>query len=102
MKQRLGDGYSYKEINTHVFPQVWPNTACGFSEPGMISGQAFTKQYTTVMFCDDFHMAFVAFGNEPAYMIQYPNQNFMNDFNMKQMKSLYESEKFYKDEKKDG
>ncbi len=32
-----------------MFPQVWPNTAGGFSEPGMMSGQAFTTTITTVM-----------------------------------------------------
>ena len=100
MKQRLGDEYKYKPVNAHVFPQVWPNTAGGFSAPGIISGQAFTKEYTTVMFCEDFNMAFVAFGNEPAYMIRFPNETFMKDFEAKNMKSQYQSEKFYKEEEK--
>lgn len=100
MHDRLGEEYKFADINVHVFPQVWPNTACGFSEPGCVSGQAFTKQYTTVMFCDALHMAYVAFGNEPAYMIRYPNEEFMRDFNARNMKSLYESQKFYKEQEK--
>lgn len=82
-------------IDAYVFPQDWPNTGGGFAEPGYVYGQAFTKEYTTVMFCGS--LAFVAFGNKPAYVINYPNEAFMNDFNAKNMKSKHDSESAYKE-----
>ena len=99
MFERVGEEYKNNfVIDSNVFPQMWPNTAGGFSRPGMVSGQAFTKEYTTVMFCNELNMACVSFGNQPAYLVHNPNETFLNDFNNRQMKSLYESEKFYKDE----
>ena len=86
-------------IDAYVFPQTWPNTACGFSEPGMISGQAFTKDYTTVMFCET--LALVCFGNQPAYLINNPNKAFMDDFNDRNMKTKYNAERVYKDGKEE-
>ena len=32
-----------------MFPQMWPDTAGGFSMPGTVAGQALTTQITTVM-----------------------------------------------------
>ncbi len=53
-----------------MFPQTWPNTAGGFSEPGIVSGNAFTTEFTTVMkvFVRDTKEEYygVFFGNKPA------------------------------------
>lgn len=85
------------EIDAYVFPQWWPNTGGGFAEPGYVYGQAFTKEYTTVMF-DNHHHALVAFGNRPAYLITNPNKAFMDDFNTRSMKSKHDAETAYKEE----
>lgn len=85
-------------IDAHVFPQVWPNTGGGFAKPGYMYGQSMTKEYTTVLFYQDFAM--VCFGNRPAYLINHPNKTFMQDFALKNMKSAYHSEKAYKEEDK--
>ncbi len=92
------DDRDHREVDAYVFPQWWPNTGGGFAEPGYAYGDAFTKEYTTVMF-DNYHHALVAFGIRPAYLITNPNKAFMDDFCAKNMKSKYESEKSYKDEK---
>ena len=89
------------DIDVHVFPQIWPNTAGGFSAPGIMSGQAFIKQYTTVMLCGTF--AIVFFGNQPAYMINNTNEEFKKDFDRRQMKSKYDAERLYREkEQEDG
>ena len=87
------------DFEAYVFPQVWPSTAGGFSEPGTFAGQAMTKEYTTVMFCGTFAM--VAFGDVPAYMVNKPTKEFILDFNARNMKSKYESEAAYTKELKE-
>lgn len=95
------DHKSADSISAYVFPQTWPNTGGGFAEPGYCYGQAFTKEYTTVFLDMNANVAMVAFGNRPAYVIQNPNQTFVDDFNKKNMKSKYEAMKYYKEEKDD-
>lgn len=87
------------DMEVYVFPQVWPTTAGGFAEPGTVAGQAFTRQYTTVLFCGDFAM--VSFGDRPAYMVSKPTKAFMEDFKAMNMKSKAESEKAYTEEQKE-
>ena len=86
------------DFDVHVFPQIWPNTGGGFATPGYCYGQSFIKQYTTVFISTTQNVAMVFFGNRPAYIIQNPNQKFVDDFNRKQMKSKYEALKHYKEE----
>ena len=87
------------EIDAFVFPQTWPNTGGGFAKPGYCYGQAFTKEYTTVFLDMNANVAMVAFGNRPAYVIQNPNQTFVDDFNKKNMKSKHEALLCYKENK---
>ena len=82
-----------------VFPQVWGNTAGGFSEPGMMAGQAFTTQYTSV-FCAEIPKTgkehyFVFFDNEPAYIVSEANKVFLEDLKKMRLKSKYEAKKVY-------
>lgn len=93
------DHKNTNDINAYVFPQTWPNTGGGFAEPGYCYGQAFTKEYTTVFIDMNANIAMVAFGNKPAYIIQNPNQTFVDDFNKKNMKSKYEALLNYKENK---
>ena len=89
-----------------MFPQTWPNTAGGFSEPGMAAGDAMTTEYTTVMNAriyqkerkgkDPYEEVFVVFfGDRPAYLVENANSIFYNDLNARRMKSLYEAMKVY-------
>ena len=82
-----------------AFSQIWPNTACGFSEPGMVSGQAFTTEITTVLKvetypnCETYYGVF--FGNKPAYMVEQANDVFLEDLKNHNFKSVYEAKKVY-------
>ena len=93
------DNKNPNNIDAYVFPQTWPNTGGGFAEPGCCYGQAFTKEYTTVFFDMNANVVMVAFGNRPAYVIQNPNQTFVDDFNKKNMKSKHEALLCYKENK---
>ena len=82
-----------------MFPQTWPDTAGGFSEPGMVAGQAFTTQFTTVMrvYVHDTKEEYygVFFGNRPAYIVSNANEFFFEDLRNQQLKSKHEAEKVY-------
>ena len=98
----------YRTYEVEVFKQVWPNTATGFSEPGMISGQAFTEEYTTVIIMhwhpssnpivngSEYYGVF--FGNELGYILHRPKAEFYEDWRNKKLKSVYEAERDYVDE----
>ena len=82
-----------------MFPQTWPDTAGGFSEPGMVAGQAFTTEITTVMkvYVHDTKKEYygVFFGNKPAYIVDLANEIFFEDLKNRQIKSKYEAGKVY-------
>lgn len=83
------------DVDAFVFPQVWPNTGGGFSEPGFVYGCAMTKQYTTVLVSHNQNMAMVCFGNKPAYIVDDLNEKFMSDLRTQNMASKYESKNLY-------
>lgn len=82
-----------------MFPQTWPNTACGFSEPGMIAGAAFTTEITTVfrVYVHDEKEEYygVFFGNRPAYIIEHANDTFLTDLKNHRLKSRYDAKEIY-------
>ncbi len=83
----------------NMFPQTWPDTAGGFSEPGMVAGQAFTTEITTVMkvYVHDTEEEYygVFFGSKPAYIVDNANEAFFEDLRNQQLKSKYEAERAY-------
>lgn len=86
------------DITLDTFVQTWPNTACGWSEPKAMSGQAFTKEYTTVATVNytDFNKSnetfyVVFFGEKPAYKVETPNKAFFEDLKDRRMLSKYEA-----------
>lgn len=98
-------------LEAQVFIQVWPNSATGFSEPGMLSGQMVTREYTTVLsgiyekkikrnneeeFIEHFVFG-VFFGNELGYLVVNPNQNFMDDLNNKNIANIGEARSRYQE-----
>ena len=82
-----------------MFPQNWPDTAGGFSRPGVIAGQAFTTQITTVMEAhiseteEDFYGVF--FDNVPAYFVEHAPEAFFKDLNAQSLKSKYDAQEAY-------
>ena len=82
-----------------MFPQTWPNTAGGFSRPGIMVGQAFTTQITTVMEThtfdteEDFYGVF--FDDVPAYFVEHAPEAFFKDLNARCLKSKYEAKLVY-------
>ena len=97
----------YPTIKADVFMQTWANTATGFDADGVVSGQAFTDEYTTVMemsWCkrdvakfiidvsDKIYIVF--FGNRLAYMYLNPNKQFFEDLKNRNMKSQKESKEY--------
>ena len=78
----------------YVFPQTWPNTGGGFAEPGYCYGQAFTEQYTTVIFSKKYGKAQVWFDNRLGYVVESLTDRFWNDLNAQQMKDKGHS-KYY-------
>lgn len=66
-----------EDLEVHHFSQTWSNTACIFSAPDVLAGQAFTRAYTTVLsqggrshvFCD----------GRPAYAVDTDCANLLDD-----------------------
>lgn len=97
----------YLICKVDVFQQTWANTATGFDIDCCFSGQAFTKEYTTVVevkwhkkngkqyeAVEDVIYG-VYFGNNIAYMFINPNDNFFEDLKNRDMKSQREAGKRY-------
>ena len=82
-----------------MFPQTWPDTAGGFSEPGTVAGQAFTTQLTTVMHVHihntgkEYYGIF--FDNGPAYIVDHTNETFLKDLKEHNLKTRYDAQKAY-------
>ena len=82
-----------------MFPQIWPNTAGGFSEPGMMSGQAMTTQITTVLRFKPWNANKeyygIFFGDEIAYIVDDANIIFFEDLKNHSIRSRYEAKEVY-------
>ena len=82
-----------------MFPQTWPNTAGGFSEPGIVAGQAFTTEITAVMkvYVHDAQEEYygVFFGNKPAYLVDNVNNTFLKDLKDHNLKSKCDAQEVY-------
>ena len=78
-----------------VFMQTWANTAGGFQEPGMVSGQALTEQYTTVMYEQVTEIYGVFFGNRLCYLVDNANDAFLEDLKNRNMCCLGDAKNRY-------
>ncbi len=65
-----------------MFPQTWSSTALGF---GGIGGQAFTSAYVCVIESNLVGGFAVYFGGRLAYVINRPNEKFMEDVTQHRM-----------------
>ena len=65
-----------------MFPQTWSSTALGF---GGIGGQAFTSAYVCVIESNLVGGYAVYFGGRLAYVIERPNEKFMEDIARQRM-----------------
>lgn len=90
-----------------VFLQIWPNTATGFDAPGIVSGQAMTKEYTTIMKYDWSYQTEdrewnqgepiygVFFGDRFGYAVMKPKYEFFEDWKKKCMQSRFNAKEAY-------
>lgn len=99
----------WRKCTADVFIQTWSNTATGFDLEPVYSGQAFTDEYTTVMFLNwwekdkDFwnpkgDICGVFFGNRLAYILKNPNQKFEFDLRDRCMNSQKNARLYIDDE----
>jgi hypothetical protein len=65
-----------------MFVQTWSSTALGF---GGIGGQAFTSAYVCVIESNLLGQFAVYFGGRLAYVIERPNEKFMEDIASQRM-----------------
>jgi hypothetical protein len=66
----------------NMFPQTWSSTALGF---GGIGGQAITSAYVCIIESDLVGGFAVYFGGRPAYVINRPNEKFIEDIERHRM-----------------
>lgn len=83
------------DFDIDVFSQTWGNTATGFDNPNVISGQAFTDAYTTVVHERVTDTYIVFFDNKPCYKVNDANKAFMNDLDRRHLKGITEAKEVY-------
>ena len=83
---------SNTEVN--VFTQTWPNTGTAFASSGYMYGQAFTKEYTTVILNLDYDFAMVFFGNTLGYYVEHLTDAFMEDLRKQNMVGVHDVSKY--------
>lgn len=66
-----------RDLDIHHFSQTWSNTATMFSAEGTLSGQAFTRSYTTVITHEG--RAHVFCDGMPAYVVEADCGNLIDD-----------------------
>lgn len=113
VEERYPEVYENKTSLFHnytadMFEQTWVNTGAGFDLEPVCTGQAITKEYTTVMelqwaeLVDGFfhpkRLYGVFFGNKFAYMLRSPNQKFMFDLRDRDMNSQKNARMYIDDE----
>ena len=81
-----GDQHN-RDTELYVFPQTWPNTGGGLAEPGYCYGQAFIKEYTTVIYSSRRDVAQVWFNNSLGYTVNGLTDRFWDDLNNRDMKN---------------
>lgn len=86
-KKKTDSKYFIPEYDCVVFPQTFPNTA-GIFEKGGLSGQAFTKQYITVISEQNTQVYGVFGGDYLAYIVEDPKEVFFEDIDRKDMAVL--------------
>lgn len=80
-------------FDAYVFPQTWGSTALGFD--GEIGGQAMTKAYTTVFYCNNTKEYYVFFEERFAYRVENPTPAFLQDLDDRHMSSVSKAKNKY-------
>ena len=94
-KQKLlGLAGNRVSIRADMFLQYWATTSLGFDDCGL-SGQAITPAYTTVFSDMNLGIYYVWFGNQFAYRVMTPKEEFYKDFAAKELKSVKEAKESY-------
>ena len=75
--------HSFYDLTVYsMFPQTWSSTALGF---GGIGGQAFTSAYVCIIESSLVGGYAVYFGSRLAYVINRPNEKFIEDISLHRM-----------------
>jgi hypothetical protein len=75
--------HSFYDLTVYsMFPQTWSSTALGF---GGIGGQAFTSAYVCIIESNLVGGYAVYFGSRLAYVINRPNEKFIEDISRHRM-----------------
>lgn len=94
IKPDLGD-LRYPQFEINVFLQTWGSTCLGF---GGIGGQAMTSAYTTVIWEENTGIYGVFFNEGLGYVINNPNDLFMESINSHRMFERSRSVAYRKEE----
>ena len=87
----LGERVQAKAFDYYVFPQMWGSTALGFEG---IEGDAMTIASTVIAYNSYTKFALVFFGENFAYLIKSPNEEFFNDKKKGQMKPCWKAKEY--------
>lgn len=87
------------DFNFITFPQTWGSTCGGnditaSGEP-ITAGCAITKEYTTVVHELTYDTYYVFFGNNPCYMVENANDEFIRDLNDRNIASHSVAKELY-------
>ena len=93
-KKVLGLAVNKINLTTDMFLQYWGSTSLGFDDGGF-SGQAITPAYTTVFSDMKLGVHYVWFGNQFAYRVMTPTEEFYKDFAAKELKSVMRAKESY-------
>jgi hypothetical protein len=92
------------DFEVECFPQMWSSTCTGFDvdSNGMpvMAGQAFTKEYTTVVHELSTNWYMVFFGDRPAYLIDKTTDEFLQDLRDKDLACVSKAKIRYADKRK--
>lgn len=92
---RQQERFPLPELWVITFPQMWPNTATGFDAPGVLSGQSFTPEYTTVVEEKSTHTYLVFFGDRPAYKVTDAKPEFFEDLGKHKLVGISQAKERY-------
>lgn len=92
LKNLKNSNFIDMKLAFRVFPQVWPNTACGIDltrkgEP-CISGQSLTECYTVIVDVRAIGKYYIFFDGIPAYIVDYDCNKFDNDLKNSNLEPL--------------
>lgn len=85
----------HPDYDLTMFKQTWPTGALGFDTAGGLTTQAFTDAYTVVVHETYTDHYVIFFGDDPAYTVHDPTEDFINDLRNHDLKGQRGAGEFY-------